>query len=70
MTRFDSLLTIYSHLDTINTGLIMLSVWAAATAHLIDWVTVRSWRVLVPIYWTLLVIGYLGGIIFIGLSYS
>ncbi|MBE3117661.1 MAG: hypothetical protein IMZ50_02755 [Candidatus Atribacteria bacterium] len=70
MTRFEALLTIYSHLDTINTGLILLAVWAATSGHLVDWITVRGWRVLIPIYWSLVVIAYSAGIIRIGLSYS
>lgn len=70
MTRYDTLLNIYSNIDTIYTGLILISVWAAVTGHLIDWVTVRGWRVLIPFYWTLAVIGYIAGMVCIGLSYS
>jgi hypothetical protein len=70
MNRYDVLIGIYAHLDTIYAGLILLAVWVATTGHLIDWVSVRGWRVIIPIYWSMLVIAYATAIIFIGLAYS
>ena len=70
MTRFDALLEIYSNLDSIYAGLILLSVWVALTGHLVDWMTERMSQVIITIYWTLAVIGYVAGIIFIGKVYA
>jgi len=70
MNRYTELLGIYSKLDTIYTGLILLSVWSACTGHLFDWLTVLKWRIIIPIFWTLLIILYIAGIIFIGLNYQ
>lgn len=70
MTRFNALLAIYSQLDTIYLGLIMIAVWAAGTAHLLDWMTERKGKIVVTVFWTLLVIAYAAGIVLVGVSYS
>jgi hypothetical protein len=70
MTRLDLLLTAYARYDLIYSGLIMLGVWAAGTGHLLDWITQRRGRILVNIYWTLILILYVAGITFIGLQFS
>lgn len=70
MTRYDLLLSAYQDYDTIYLALIMISVWAAGTSHLLDWLTERRGKILVSIFWSLIVLVYIAGIIFIGLKYS
>lgn len=70
MTRYDQLLAYYHHLDVVTTGLVLLAVWAVSTGHVIDWITPRSCKVIIPIYWSLVIIIYIAGIVFIGLKFS
>ena len=69
MTRFNALLSVYSYLDTITTGLILLAVWAASTGHLLDWLTEHRGKFLVKTYWFLIVFSYISGLVFIGSNY-
>jgi hypothetical protein len=70
MTRYSALLSIYQNLDTVYLGLVMLSAWSSLTGHLLDWLTVKRWRILITIFWTLLITLYVAGILFIGLYLS
>ena len=70
ITRFSTLLSIYNQLDTIYLGVIMVSVWAAGMGHLLDWMTQRHLHFLVTIFWTLVVMVYIGGMVYIGLSFK
>jgi hypothetical protein len=70
MTRYSALLSIYQNLDTVYLGLVMLSAWSALTGHLLDWLTVKRWRILITIFWTLLIFAYVAGILLIGLYLS
>jgi hypothetical protein len=70
MNRLDLLLTAYRHYDQIYSCLILFAIWVAVLAHLVDWLTVNRGRVLITIFWTLAIITYISGIIFIGLRFA
>jgi hypothetical protein len=68
MTRLQLLQVAYSHYDTIYSGLILMAVWAAGTGHLVDYLW--KGRQIIAIYWTLVIIIYVAGVLFIGLNFS
>ena len=70
MTRLQLLQEAYSQYDTIYAGLIMLSVWVAGTGHLLDWITAQRSRITVSIYWSLVILLYLAGMLLLGLAVS
>ena len=70
MTRYQTLLQVYKNIDTIYSGLILIVAWVATTGHLLDWITRHSGQVLVVIYWTMIIILYMAGIIFVGLKFG
>lgn len=70
MTRLQLLQQAYSQYDTIYAGLIMLAVWVAGTGHLLDWITSHRSRVTVSIYWSLVIILYVAGMLCLGLAVS
>jgi hypothetical protein len=70
MTRLDILLAAYQHYDTICTALILVAAWVAVTGQMLDWMLVRKWRAIILIFWSLVITGYLAGIIFVGLKFS
>jgi hypothetical protein len=70
MSRLDLLLNYYSQLDTVYTGLILFSSWVAVTGHLLDWMTQRHLHILVNVFWALMIVIYVAGIIFVGLKFS
>lgn len=68
MTRLQLLQNAYSQYDTIYTGLILFSVWVAGTGHLLDWITARRSRITVSIYWGLVILLYVAGLLMLGLA--
>jgi hypothetical protein len=70
ISRFDALLTIYTRLDIITTFLVLLSAWVVTTGHLLDWITKGRSRIAIPIYWTIIILGYAVGIVVIGTTYK
>ena len=65
MTRLQLLQNAYAQYDTIYTGLILFSVWVAGTGHLLDWITARRSRITVSIFWSLVILLYVAGLLFL-----
>lgn len=65
MTRLQLLQNAYSQYDTIYSGLILFSVWVAGTGHLLDSITARRSRITVSIFWSLVILLYLAGLLFL-----
>ena len=70
MTRLQLLQNAYSQYDSIYSGLILISVWVAGTGHLLDWVTAHRSRITLSIFWSLVIILYLAGMLLLGLAVS
>ena len=70
MTNASALLTIYHNLDTIYAGVVMIGVWVATTAHLLDWSTQHHLRILVYLFWGLAVTAYIASLIYIAMSFK
>ena len=70
MNRLEAMIEYYRNVDTVTTALILFAVWAAGTGHLVDWMTEHRGKFLVPIYWTIVIILYVLGIIIVGTKFS
>jgi hypothetical protein len=68
--RFAALVEVYTHLDIITLGLVLISTWVVATGHLLDWLTTNKARWIIPVYWTIIMVGYLLGMVYIGITYK
>jgi hypothetical protein len=68
MTRLQLLQAAYSHYDSIYSGLILMAVWAAGTGHLLDYLW--KGRQIITIYWTIIIILYVAGVLVLGLTLS
>ena len=69
MTRLQILQQIYAQYNAIFTALILVAVWAGVAGHLCDMLTEHRWKQIVPVYWTVILLAYIGGIVFVGLEF-
>jgi hypothetical protein len=69
MSRIQTLMEIYHHMDTIYTALILLAAWAGIAGHLCDVLAEKHWKIIVPIYWSLIIAAYAAGILVVGLKF-
>ena len=69
MSRYETLLDIYHEWNTIYTGLILIAVWVPLAGHLLDRLAETKLKWFIPVYWLLVLIAYIGGIVFVGVRF-
>jgi hypothetical protein len=70
MNRYTILLGIYSNLDKIYLGILLASFYLIFTGYIVEYISNRTWKILTPAYWGLVIVLYVSGILLAGTHIS